>query len=496
MLVIPMTGKISWRNPPYITIVLILLNCFFYFVIQSGDGEKYRRAGAYYMQSGLAAMESARFMEYMKATHRTGELSIPAKKELDDPAVLAYLYPKMIHDSEFMAKLNNEEIIKVGDPEYTKWKELKKEYEQKLAEIIGYKYGYKPSDSDMKSAFTYMFLHGSASHLIGNMIFLWLVGCTLELAGKRPLYALIYLLTGLVSALVFGLVYKSSAVPLVGASGAISGIIGAYTVLFGMRKVKVFYSLGFYFSTAKVAAIFLLPLWICNEVYQLYFGGMSNVAYVGHIAGLVCGAALGFVQLKMLGGAKQEALSEDRADQTASLIEAGLQKLSEFDLQGARTLMNQVLDMDPENRAALTHLFNIDKLNPEREEFHSTAVRLLLRLHREQDAHEALYNTYQEYCRVAKPPRLPADLLSRLSLSFSQNALLEDASKIAALLLRQCPQYQSVPTVLLSLSRAYLKGGQPGKAEACLRLLCHHYPQCLESQIAEGLMKDMVGCRT
>jgi len=119
---------------------------------------------------------------------------------------------------------------------------------QMLSEIIGYRYGYKPSDGDLMTAFTYMFLHGSASHLIGNMIFLWLVGCILELAGRRLVYALICLLTGMVSALVYGLVYQGSTIPLVGASGAISGIIGAYTVLFGMRKVKIFFSLGFYFQ--------------------------------------------------------------------------------------------------------------------------------------------------------------------------------------------------------------------------------------------------------
>jgi len=96
MLIIPMTGKISWRNPPFITILLILMNCFVYFVIQSGDENKYQHAGEYYLESGLAEIETTKFLEYMKATNQAGELSLPTGKKMNDPAVLAYLRQKMM----------------------------------------------------------------------------------------------------------------------------------------------------------------------------------------------------------------------------------------------------------------------------------------------------------------------------------------------------------------------------------------------------------------
>jgi membrane associated rhomboid family serine protease len=211
MLIIPMTGKLSWRDPPFITILLILVNCFAYFVLQSGDAEQYRKAGEFYMKSGLAEIEIDKFTEYMKTANRSEEISVPAKRKKGDPAVLAYLYSKMTSNDEFMRKLNNDEIIKPGDPVFTKWKDLQKKYRAMRSTIVGERYGYKPVESNFHSSFTYMFLHGSGMHLLGNMIFLWLVG----------------------------------------ASGAISGIIGAYTVLFGMKKVKIFYSLGFFFSYAK-----------------------------------------------------------------------------------------------------------------------------------------------------------------------------------------------------------------------------------------------------
>lgn len=491
MLIIPMTGRVSWRNPPFITILLILVNCFIYFGIQSRDEDKYRSAGAFYMESGLAEIEIDRFMEYMSAANRAEEISLPANKTKKDPIAIAYLHRKMVKEREFMRRLNNYEVVTAKDAVFSKWKGLRKDYEQRLSEIIGEKYGYKPADGNLKSAFTYAFLHGSALHLIGNMIFLWLVGCTLELTGRRSAYGLIYLLTGMASALFFGLIYKGSVVSLVGASGAIAGIIGAYTVLYGMRKVKIFYSFGFYFNYARVAAIFLLPVWIGNEIFQLYFGGTSNVAYVAHLGGLLSGAALGLVQKKLLGGVKGDVLQNDRAERIASLMESGLQKFSELDLQGARMLMNQVLELDPENRAALTHLFNIEKLNPEREEFHATAAKLLLHLHRDSQVDEALFDIYQEYCRKAKPPRLSPDIWSRLSSAFSQWGRIEDSARIVAILLRNCPQFPAVPTTLLNLARAYLKAGIEDRGEKCLRMLCERYPHSAESQIAQGLRKGI-----
>jgi membrane associated rhomboid family serine protease len=338
MLIVPMTRTISWSNPPVITIVLLLVNCLVYFGIQSGDAEKSEKAWTHYEESGLARMEITRFVEHLKATGRTGTIPTPPDRKLDDPLVFARLHHAMTEDADFMGRLNSDQIIQPEDPEYSRWRSLKAEQERLSSEITSTKYGYKPAAKNPTTAFTYMFLHGSLMHLLGNMVFLWLVGCILELAGSRSAYTGIYLLTGVISALCFGLVYKTSAVPLVGASGAISGIIGAYTVLYGRTKVKIFYSLGFYFGYARMSAIFLLPVWIGNEVFQLFFGGVSNVAYVAHIGGLVSGAVLGLGQKRFFGGVKSEPVEDDRSEKIASLMESGLQKLSELDLRAARSL--------------------------------------------------------------------------------------------------------------------------------------------------------------
>ena len=250
MLIIPLTGKISKRNPPLITLAFILANCFVYFVLQSDDREQRLQASRFYFESGLGTIEALRYQAYLKATDNEKD-SIRTQEDLDEEAVKR-LCVRMRQDDVFMKRLLKDEIITPADQQYAEWKGLRKEYEDIVSETVTQRYGFKPAEKSIITPFTYMFLHGGFMHLLGNMIFLWLVGCVLELGCGRVFYASLYLLTGFLSALLFGLVYTDSQIPLVGASGAISGLMGAYTVLYGRKKIKVFYSLGFYFNYAKI----------------------------------------------------------------------------------------------------------------------------------------------------------------------------------------------------------------------------------------------------
>jgi membrane associated rhomboid family serine protease len=483
MLIVPMTGKMTWRNPPWITLLLILANCFIYFAFQAAENERFKKSIEYYFTSGLGEIEITHYLKYKDELPRGGRVT---------QEVIADNYYRMTHDAEFKQKLDNDQIIPVSSPIYSKWKSLKETFTQKQAEMthITEKYGYTPATGNFKTDFTHMFLHGSVSHLLGNMLFLWLVGCSLELTGKRPAYLMIYLLTGMFAAFFFGLIYRGSTVPLVGASGAISGIIGAYTVFFGLRKVKIFISLGLYFNYTRVSAIFLLPVWIGNELFQLKWGGVSNVAYVAHLGGLTSGAALAFAQVKLFGGIKEDVFSDGLSEKVTSLVEKALDKLAVLDLEAARSFVQQALELAPSNRAALTCLFNVEKLDPRNENFHDAAVKLLLSLYREAASCEALFSLYKEYCNAASPPRLSPDMCAKLSQAFSDGGFLEDSRKLAGLLLSKSPQFPATPATLLKLSRAYLRSGPKEEGQKCLRLLCQRYPEAEESRLALEILKQ------
>jgi len=288
MLIIPLTGKISWRNPPIVTIAIVLANCLVWFVLQAGDTQKQFEVSRFYFNSGLASIEISHYIAY-----REDRLQEPVEiltNDQFDEETLVKNYLAMQQDEIFQQKLKNDEIIRPGDQIYTEWKDLKTEFEVERSQLTSLQYGFIPAQKSLLTSFTHMFMHGSTGHLVGNMIFLWIVGCMLEMGLGRLRYSVFYIFGGLCAVWLFWLIYMNSTIPLVGASGAIAGLMGAFAVLFGKRKVKIFYSLGFYFNYLKIPAIILLPIWIGQEFYQLFGGGATHVAYVAHIGGLIGGA--------------------------------------------------------------------------------------------------------------------------------------------------------------------------------------------------------------
>ena len=488
MFIIPLIGKISWRNPPIVTIGIILLNCLVFFLFQAGESEKQYKVSRYYFESGLANIEVSRYIAYREGHFQESD-DVLDTQQFDEDTLVRF-YPEMERDFAFLKKLNNDEIILPSDPQYADWKSLKTEYEHKRSQIIALRYGFRPAYNSFLTAFSYMFLHGSAGHLFGNMVFLWIVGCMLEMGLGRLLYSGLYLCGGLIAAGMFWLIYMNSTIPVVGASGAIAGLMGAFAVLFGKKKVKIFYSLGFYFNYLKIPAIILLPIWIGNEFFQLFFGNARHVAYVAHIGGLMGGALFGYFILKFCMPLNKDVFDEIPEDEIAPLMEKALKHIAELDMEGGRQFLGQVLAKDPENINALTHLFNVCKLDPEADDFHRTTKKLIFQLSRSYNTYEKANKIYQEYVGLTRRSRLSPQLYLQLSIMFSATGHLENAVKILTFLVKKVPESPGIPTALLKLAQAYRQNGMALKGNKCLQLLCHKYPESSEAQVAGKFLQN------
>jgi membrane associated rhomboid family serine protease len=138
-----------------------------------------------------------------------------------------------------------------------------------------------------------MFLHGGWFHLIGNMWFLWVFGNNVEDSMGHARYLFFYLLCGVAAAATQTLVNPSSAIPMVGASGAISGVMGAYVVLYPKVRVHMLVILGIFITRIVVPAYLMLGYWF---LLQLVGGGLAQgeggVAFWAHAGGFVAGALL------------------------------------------------------------------------------------------------------------------------------------------------------------------------------------------------------------
>ena len=158
---------------------------------------------------------------------------------------------------------------------------------------------------------TSMFLHGSWMHLIGNMWFLWIFGNNVEDVMGRIRFVLFYVISGLAAAGLQVAITPSSAIPMVGASGAISGVMGAYLFLFPKVRVFAFVPLGFVMTSVALPAWTMLVYWMLLQtvsgVVDLGRSGGGGVAFWAHIGGFVAGLAL----IKLF--AKPELIAEHRA---------------------------------------------------------------------------------------------------------------------------------------------------------------------------------------
>ena len=144
------------------------------------------------------------------------------------------------------------------------------------------------------NVFSAMFLHAGFMHLAGNMLYLWIFGDNIEDVLGKVRFITFYLLCGLIAALCHVFMDTGSKVPMVGASGAISGILGAYLVLFPKAKVKTLVFLGILITIIRLPAVILLIFWLGIQIYSNM--AMSSegggVAWMAHIGGFVAGMVL------------------------------------------------------------------------------------------------------------------------------------------------------------------------------------------------------------
>jgi membrane associated rhomboid family serine protease len=144
------------------------------------------------------------------------------------------------------------------------------------------------------SLFTAMFLHGGLLHLLGNMLYLWIFGNNVEDAMGHGRFLVFYLLCGVAAALLQGLGDTRSQIPMIGASGAIAGVLGAYLLLHPAAHVRVFVLFGLFMRVVPLPASLVLGLWFAMQLASglLSPPGEAGVAFWAHVGGFLAGLVL------------------------------------------------------------------------------------------------------------------------------------------------------------------------------------------------------------
>ena len=218
-------------------------------------------------------------------------------------------------------------------------------------------WGLIPANPRAIAFLTSMFMHAGWLHLLGNMLFFYISGPFTEDAYGRPLFAALYLTSGVVSSLVHVAAFPSSEAPLVGASGAIAGIMGAFLVRFVRAKIRFFYFYFFFIirsGTVDLPAWIVLPLWFLQ---QLFFAGLtaeSGVAYRAHVGGFVFGflAALVIKQLHIEERFVAPKIEKEISVTQHPALEEGMDLLARGETGAARGAFQKVLASEPRNADA------------------------------------------------------------------------------------------------------------------------------------------------
>jgi len=257
------------------------------------------------------------------------------------------------------------------DEEQQKLDQLSQKLKDTLNNNPYRKYGYIPAQKSFIGLVTYMFIHGGLLHLLGNLLLLYLTGPFIEDVWGRPIYAVFYIIAGIFSGFMFSLYYPNFTGPLIGASGAIAGLMGAFLIRYWKTKIKFFYIFFLLIrGTFKAPAWLMLPIWLALEIFNVNAIDSANaegggVAHWAHIWGFLFGVVVAF-------GMKYFMIEEKYihpkieaqvrfVDEGYKALEEATQKINEGKPEEAYALLLGAARKNPMNREVVEGLWNQGK---------------------------------------------------------------------------------------------------------------------------------------
>ncbi|MBT2303670.1 rhomboid family intramembrane serine protease [Variovorax paradoxus] len=483
---IPLESRPTWRNPPWMTVLLILVNMLVFWGPQRAEDKAEQRAAQFYVQSVLPKLELPPFVAWLQETRSA---NAPAARRLLARGEFEPLLEGLQQEKDFLKKLHGEAVITPAHPQYGEWKRDRQQYEAQLPAPFTTRWS---QDHNKDAAFepwtwiTSAFLHGSTGHLLGNMLFLFLFGFSVELALGRGLYLSFYLLGAVGASALAAWAYAGKGSYGLGASGAVSALMGMYAVMYRLRRIRFFYQLFFYFNYVTAPALILLPAWIANELLQHFVGG-QGIAYMAHLGGLLTGALLMAAAMRWRRLHLPEASASATPDAFAQHVAAARRLAGEMKFEAACAEWRAAAQLEPDDADTLRAWFNTAKLWPAGEDFHRAAHRIFRLKPQDLVTLELQHASYKTYLDHAKPgARLKPDDMARLARRFTRAQQFTDAERLCQALLKTAPEHPDLADTLSLCANGLM---QAGRREQALGWLPHLLRLAPEDMVTRMLQK-------
>jgi membrane associated rhomboid family serine protease len=290
MIIIPTEKRFDWKHAPFVLFALVLLNIFIYFIPQSGDDEIISSAFVEYKKQNYLVVEWPFLKTYLSSTDQTDTLD--NLNNLFDKQQYDQVISHILFDSNFYRYLRQDKYDYFTSNDVGDWFSIREQINNAIKSTTIVSHSLISSDIKIFSVISYQFLHGSVMHLLGNLFFLVVCGFAVEAAIGHWRFLCFYLISGIAGGLLYAVFNTHVSMPLVGASGAISGTMAMYLALFRLKKIEFFYWFFIFVGYFKAPALLILVFYIGKELFQLFNDTQSNTAFLAHIGGFFAGAML------------------------------------------------------------------------------------------------------------------------------------------------------------------------------------------------------------
>ncbi len=380
---------------------------------------------------------------------------------------------------------STEESIDETHPEYERLEAIEAEIAEAESNMLYMRWGYTPSRFRWYTLFTSLFIHAGFFHLIGNMWFLYLIGTSIEDVWGKLYYLGLYFGAGVFACLLHGLIHQGSPVPVVGASGAIAGVMGAFMIRNYKVRMRFFYFFLIFiyplYGTFYLPAYVALGGWFLWEVFQgLIFGSLSGVAHWAHVGGFLVGAGVATlfktqqIEEKYIAPKREEDLEAVKLN--PKLLEA-FQARDSGQLEQATRILQNLISVEPENVDARTELVNTYIAADDMTEVGPEYDKIIDIWARRNDL-ESLLATYTEVTNLGILDDLSPRNQAKIASVLADREMFDEALKLYRSLIRNQPDHDLAPLWIFKSAMILLKKvDRPKPGYQALQYLLDKYPE-------------------
>lgn len=473
-------GNLTVRRWPVVTVAIIVI-CLVAFILTDNAIQK-DNSGLVQVRTHILILH-ARFPE-LPMSEKSRAMVEQFKR--DNPDVF-----RQLASAELQSPIDAQLLM---DPEWNmqelaaQMAELCRKWDEGPKDSFLWEYAYHSERPTAKSYITAAFLHGGWLHLIMNMWFLYLVGALIEDAWGHFVYPIFYLAAGAAAAFGHGLMHPHSVVSLVGASGAVAGLMGAFMVRFPKARIRVATILWFRLWVFPVPAWAFLLFWVVWEVIDAFLLVGDQVAHWAHVSGFVFGAAFaGIMRLMPL----EKIVNPEDPTKTwtpdQEILDA-MEMLNQQQPDDAQAILEHFLAAHPDSIDAHDVMLKVHSWKGDREAERATLVTLA-GLHLGQGDAESAWHCYEQF-RQAEGTHFPVPVWSWLIRFLEHQQAWERAAMEYERLAREYPADRASLDAMMSAARIHCtRLNAPSRAESLYRAVAGSaIPHLdLEMAIQEGL---------